>query len=455
MGSKLTRRAFIETTAATAAVGWSAARLRAADHEYMVPADPKPGDNDTVNLGLIGCGTRGGQLVGPFRALPGVRITAVCDLHSQRMARVREQAGGEKVAAYHDYRKLLDDKHIDAVIVATNGQWKALASVDACQAGKDVYVEKPLATSIVEGRAIVDAAGKYRRIVQIGTQQHSSDHYRKAAEIVQSGRLGRIGEVKVWDYVNHNPGFGAPPDADPPGELDWDFWLGPSPKVPYNSNRYEHHYWFYDYGGGWTTCWGVHHFDIVHWAMGTRGPLSACGVGGHYCFSRDKDNREWPDTFSGILEYGPCPAADQGFVLQYTLRTGNEHDNGPGSHGKCFYGTDATLLVHRGGCQLMPEIRASKKVERMEIARDWDSTGKHAAAFIASLRSRRQPETDAEVGHRASIPAHLLNIAWRVGRQIRWNAATEQIVDDRQANALLTKRYRAPWKMPGDVDKVG
>ena len=303
----------------------------------------------------MGAARAAGSWWDPFRALPGVRITAVCDLHSQRMARVREQAGGEKVAAYHDYRKLLDDKHIDAVIVATNGQWKALASVDACQAGKDVYVEKPLATSIVEGRAIVDAAGKYRRIVQIGTQQHSSDHYRKAAEIVQSGRLGRIGEVKVWDYVNHNPGF-APARCRPAGGtrlglLAWPFAQSAlqlqSLRAPLLVLRLRRR---------------------VDDLLG-RSPLRYCSLGdghtrasvglrrrGHYCFSRDKDNREWPDTFSGILEYGPCPAADQGFVLQYTLRTGNEHDNGPGSHGKCFYGTDATLLVHRGGCQLMPEI---------------------------------------------------------------------------------------------------
>ena len=441
MDLKLSRRAFVETTAATAAVGWSAAQL------YAAGADAKPGPNDAVNVGLIGCGTRGGQLMAPFLALRGIRIAAVCDLNSQRMARAREQAGGEKVAAYHDYRKLLDDKRIDAVIVATNGQWKALSSIHACQAGKDVYVEKPLATSIGEGRAVVEAARKYKRIVQIGTQQHSSDHYRKAAEIVQSGRLGRIGEVKVWDYINQNPGIGAPPDADPPAGLDWDFWLGPSPKAPYNPSRYEHHYWFFDYGGGWTTDWAVHHYDIVHWAMGARGPLAAGGGGGHYCFDRDKDNREWPDTFSGTLEYGPCPAADKGFVLQYTARAGNQHDNYPAGNGKCFYGTDATLLVHRGGCWLMPEIRASKKVEKKEIEKDYDSTDKHVAAFIGSLHSRRQPETDAEAGHRASIPGHLMNIAWRVGRKIRWNADAEQILDDREADALVTKNYRAPWRL--------
>jgi predicted dehydrogenase len=440
MNKKIHRRAFLGATAATATVA-------TATHIYAGDAGAGRGPNETVNVGLIGCGGRGGQLLGSFRGTPGVRIVAVCDVNSQRMAGIRQAAGGESVAAFHDYRKLLDQKHVDAVIVATNGHWKALCSVHACQAGKDVYVEKPLATSIGEGRAIVEAVRKYHRMVQIGTQQHSSDHYRKAVEIIRSGKLGRIGEVKVWDYINQNPGLGAPPDADPPAHLDWDLWLGPSPRVPYNRNRYEHHYWFFEYGGAWTTDWAVHHYDIVHWAMGTRGPLAACGGGGNYCFAKDQDNREWPDTFSGTLEYGPCPAADKGFLLQYTSRAGNQHDNYPAGNGKCFYGTDATLLVHRGGCWLTPEIRASKKIEKQVVAQDYDSTDKHVAAFIRSVRSRTQPETNAEVGHYASLPGHLLNIAWRVGRKIRWNADSEQVPDDPAANALVTKKYRAPWKL--------
>jgi len=448
MDNKLTRRSFLESTAATAVAGWSATQLHAADKNlYQVETGAKSSPNETINVGLIGCGVRGSQLVEPFQIAPGVRITAVCDLNADRLAGVREAAGGEKVAAYHDYRKLLEDKQIDVVAVATNGQWKALCSIDACRAGKDVYVEKPLATSIGEGRAIVEAAKKCRRIVQIGTQQHSSDHYRRAAEIVQSGVLGRIGEVKVWDYINENPGFGAPPDSDPPENFDWDFWLGPSPKVPYNENRYQHHYWFIDYGGGWTTDWAVHHYDIVHWAMGAQGPLTAYGGGGHYCFDKDADNREWPDTFSGTLEYGPCPAADKGFVLQYTARAGNQHGGYPASNGKCFHGTDATLLVHRGGCWLTPEIRASKKVKKEEVPQDFDTTNKHVATFIEHVRKRTQPECSAAVGHRASIPGHLMNIAWRVGRKVRWDADTEKVVDDAEADALVTKKYRAPWKL--------
>ena len=163
---------------------------------------------------------------------------------------------------------------------------------------------------------------------------------------------------------------------------------------------------------------------------------------------QDKDNREWPDTFSGTLEYGPCPAADKGFVLQYTARAGNQHDNYPASNGKCFYGTDATLLVHRGGC--LAHARDPCLEEGREGRGRAATTTRPTSTwprFIGSVRNRTQPETDAEVGHRASIPGHLMNIAWRVGRKIRWNADTEQVLDDPEANALVTKKYREPWKL--------
>ena len=166
------------------------------------------------------------------------------------------------------------------MIVATPGHWHVVPTIQACQAGKDVYVEKPLGTTIGEGRAAVDAARKYNRIVQIGTQQRSTEHYQRAAEIVQSGRLGEISEVKVWDYQFFYPGFGSPASCDPPPQLDWDMWVGPSPDVPYNPNRFRNHYWFFDYGGAWQLDWAVHHYDIVHWFMGVDQPVAAMAMGG-------------------------------------------------------------------------------------------------------------------------------------------------------------------------------
>jgi len=235
MANKSTRRQFLGTTAAAAATSWAGAKLFAAG------AGAKPGPNDTINLGWIGCGARGRQILPSFMQHPGARIVAVCDVHSQHLAEVRQQAGGEKILAYRDYRKVLENKDIDAVIIATQAHWHVLITIAACQAGKDVYVEKPLGNFIGEGRFAIEAAKKYDRIVQIGTQQRSREHYHKAAEIIQSGKLGEISEVKVWDYENWWPGVGSPADCDPPAELDWDFYVGPSPYRNYNPNIYSNY----------------------------------------------------------------------------------------------------------------------------------------------------------------------------------------------------------------------
>ncbi|MCH8042629.1 MAG: Gfo/Idh/MocA family oxidoreductase [Planctomycetes bacterium] len=433
MNDQHTRREFLEsTTAATAAAGFAGASLCATESAGKI------GPNETINLALIGCGGRGNQLLGNFKPVAGHQFVAVCDVNSARMAATRGRLGGDKIRAYSDYRKLLESKDIDAVVVATNGHWHVLPTIHACQAGKDVYVEKPLGTSIGEGRAAVRAARKYDRIVQIGTQQRSWEHYRKAAELIRAGRLGEISEVKVWDYQYFYPGFGSPPDGDPPAELDWDFWLGPSPKVAYNPNRYRHHYWFFDYGGAWQLDWAVHHYDIVNWCMGVSEPISATAMGGNMCF--EKSNNQWPDTFSGILQYGPGPVAKKGFLLQYTFRGGCRREHR--SHAKCFFGSEASMILDRGGYTITPERGKSGKEETFRGAGP-----NHQAVFLDNVRNHTRPEADVEVGHHSSNPGHLLNIAWRVGRKIDWDGQKEQIVGDAEANALVTKQYRAPWKL--------
>jgi predicted dehydrogenase len=405
------------------------------------------GPNETINLGLIGCGGEGRSVLVAHQQCPGARVVAVCDVHETRMNMAGDLAGGSKILRYRDYRALLENQDIDAVIVATNDHWHVLATVNACQAGKDVYVEKPLGTSIGEGRAAVRAARKYRRIVQIGTQQHCWPHYVQAARIVQSGRLGEISEVKVWDYDYLYPGFGLPPDSDPPRELDWDMWLGPSPKVPYNPNRYDHHYWWFDYGGGWVLDWGVHHYDIVHWFMGVSAPVSATAMGGDLCF--EPTNTEWPDTMSGICQYEAGPVAQKGFLLQYTFRGGCRREQR--SHGKCFFGTEASLLIDRSGFTLTPE---QDKVGEPQTVRNvytdnvhLESLRAHAQIFLDCMRSRETPPADVEVGHLASNPGHLMNIAWKVGRKVSWDAKQERVIGDEQADALVTKPYRSPWKL--------
>ncbi len=445
MNTKSTRREFLGTAAtATAAVALVGSKTQPATAAQASP-------NRTINIGLIGCGGEGQAVMLAHMQCPDTRIVAVCDLNEERLGYGVKATGNDSIATYRDYRKLLENKDIDAVIVGTNDHWHALCTIHACQAGKHVYVEKPLATSIGEGRAMVQAARKHNRIVQIGTQQRSWPHYQQAAEILQSGRLGEISEVKVWDYDYFYPGFGSPPDADPPkefGEEYWDFWLGPSPKRPYNPNRFECWYWFFDYAGAWQVDWGVHHYDIVHMCLGVTAPKTATASGGMLCF--EDTNTEWPDTFSAICEYGPGPVAKKGFLLQYTFRSGCRREHR--SHGKLFCGTEASMFLDRSGYTITPDIGKPGKEESVANAfrgesTHLDSLAAHAQVFLDAIRNDRRPPADVEHGHFATNPGHLMNIAWKVGRKIRWDAEKEQVLDDPEANALVSKPYRAPWNL--------
>jgi predicted dehydrogenase len=435
-----TRRQFLGTTAVAAASTYAGARLFAAG------AAASPGPNETINLGVIGCGGRCDEILPQFMKLPGARVVAVCDVHAARLANTRQKAGGEKVRAYHDYRKLLEDKDVNVVIVATNAHWHVLCTVHACQAGKDVYLEKPVGNFIGEGRYAIDAARKYDRIVQIGTQQRSREHYRKAAEIIQSGRLGNISEVKVWDCDNWAPGRGSSADCDPPKELDWDFYVGPSPMMAYNPNCYfgYGYDWFKISGGGHQVAWGVHHFDIVNWAMGVQSPITMTASGGKFAFP--DDNRQWPDTFSAIAEYGPGPVAKQGFVLQYTMRIGCRREQR--SHSKCFFGTEACLWIDRSRYTILGEKPrdGQKAVADVEVLAS-DDEYRHMQVFLDNVRTHTKPFADVEAGHYATNVGHLMNVSYEVGHKIRWDGQSEQVADDAAANALVHRKYRAPWKL--------
>jgi predicted dehydrogenase len=415
-------------------------------------ARAKAGPNGTINLGLIGCGARGRGVILPnFNKVPGTRFTAVCDVNSKHLADLRQQAGGENVAAYSDYRKLVEDKNVDAVIVATNQQWHVLPMIAACRAGKDVYLEKPLGQSIGEGPIAIAAAKKYGRIVQVGTQQRSMEHYQKAAELIQAGKLGEISEVRVWDYENYYPGAGSPPDCAPPAELDWNTYVGPSPFRNYNPNVYYNYGydWFKVSGGGHQVAWGVHHFDVVLWAMQVKWPKAAFATGGNFAFV---DNHEYPNTFSATVEFGPGPVAKRGFLLQYMLRTGGKRETR--AHGKCFIGTEASMILDRAGYTIVKEVPQGRKitsagpfVNAEETVLPTDTQAVHFGAFIENIRNRKQPNATVETLHSATAVAHLMNISWEVGRVIRWDGQNHKVLDDPGANKLVLRPYRAPWKL--------
>ncbi len=448
MSKASTRRRFmksVSSAAAASAVG---------SHLSNAQAAAATGGGSAINLGLVGCGARGRhRFIPTFRGFPGARFVAVCDVNSKYLADGRARAGGNRVAAYKDYRDLISDKNVDAVIVATNQQWHALPAIAACKAGKDVYLEKPLGQSIGEGPHVIEAARKSKSIVQVGTQQRSIGHYQKAVELIRSGALGEISEVKVWDYENYRPGPGSPADCDPPPELDWDFYVGPSPYRAYNPNIYYNYGydWFKVAGAGHQVAWGVHHFDIVLWALGMTDPKTVFATGGKFAFD---DNWDYPNTFSATAEFGPGPVAKRGCVLQYTMRVGGRRVKR--AHGKCFIGTKASMLLDRSGFSIVNEVPRGGSfsqegpfvsVEKTEKA--GSDQLRHFGLFLENIHRRSTPNATPETLHHATKVGHLMNIAWKMGRSIRWDAEKQAIADDPAAQRLVFRPYRAPWKLPG------
>ncbi len=445
MGTRFSRRRLLRDIGRYTAAG---SVLAGAEGPLLLRRSSAAVPSEQVRLGLIGCGNRRKQLIPAFLASPDAQIVAICDVAEGRLQAAKQLVQEQNRPApelYGDYQKILDRRDIDAVVIATPEHWKCLPTVQACQAGKDVYVEKPLALTIVEGRRMVQAARRHNRVAMIGTQQRSMRSYQEAVEFIHSGKLGKISEVRSWNFENLAPeGYGRPRDSDPPRGLDWEMWLGPARKVQYNPNRYGQFHFFWDYGGGWQCDWGVHMFDVVHWAMKTEHPVSATACGGK--FARN-DNTEHPDTFEAVFEY-------DGFISVYSYRHGNGRPFEDMWYGNAFFGERGTLAVNRDGWRVIPEPVESRNLGRglrMEgLSRPGTPVeGPHQQLFIEYVKTRKQPPIgDIETGHRSTIPGHLGNIAYRVGRKVHWDHAAETIKDDAEANKLLAPAYRKPWELP-------
>jgi predicted dehydrogenase len=429
------------------------------------------GANDRIVVGQIAAGARGLYEVEVCLRTPGVEIAAVADCF-EPVARKAAQKIGGRCQAHTDFRRILDRKDIDAVFVSIPDHWHAIPTILACQAGKDVYCEKPLSHTIEEGRRMVAAARRYNRVVQTGSQQRSAPHFAKVAELIRGGHIGKVSYVECWNVGNEGPeGIGNPPDEAPPQGLDWDLYLGPAPQAPYNRNRYVWNYrWFWDYSGGMMTDWGAHHMDVIHWAMGVDAPLSVSAAGGKLVL---KDNRETPDTFLAVFEY-------PGFTAAYRHRAVNARRIEGRVYGMLFHGSLGTLVVDRSSYEVVPEMKvdrgmlhddavgellASLRGERVArpkpqpvpqcealketgISIDPSSQEAHVRNFFDCMRSRQRPVADVETGHRSVSACHLGVIAYKTGCRIRWDARREQILDDAAAQALTTKTYRAPWRLP-------
>ncbi len=421
-----TRREWLQRAAiggAGVAAGWPTIITSAALGNQDVPPA-----SERIRIGFIGVGNQGG---GNLRALMKHAV-AVCDVDSKRMgdakARV-EKSNGRPCATFSDYRKMLESKDIDAVVVSTPDHWHALPSIHACQAGKDVYCEKPLTLTVAEGQAMVKAARRYNRIVQTGSQQRSDDRFRLACELVRSGRLGKIKAITA-NISGVNFKGPAVPDSDPPPELDYDFWLGPAPKRPYNVKHVHYNFRFYwDYSGGQMTNWGAHNLDIAQWGLGTdeSGPITFEGTAR---YNEDKWY-EVPEWFRMTCHYANGVIGTAGMGVK---------------GGTTFEGENGTINVTRHSIESKPEEILKEPLTDKDV--HLYVSRNHYQNWLDCIKSRKLPICDVAIGHRSASVCHLGNIAIRTGRKITWDPAKEEIMGDAEASKMLSRSYRAPWKMP-------
>jgi len=433
-----------------------AATLSAAGYRRVL------GANDRVGLGFIGFGLIGKRHVLDFQGFPDVDLVAVAEVHKGRLDEAAALMGA-KTRKFGDFRGLIDDRDVDAVIVSTPDHWHTLMSMMACAAGKDVYVEKPLSLFIREGRWMVEVARRHRRVVQVGTQQRSGPHYLKARELIRGGHIGKVVAVRMWSYRNILPGFGTPADGDAPPGLDYDNWLGPAPLRRYNPNRSLYHFrWFWDYSGGQMTNLGQHSLDVVHWFLDATAPRTVTSAGGRFTL---RDNGETPDVQDAQFDY-------TGWLATWSHR---ECSRGASPwRGLEFCGTRGSLTISRQGFVVTPDPeiapenaipqfggpqpiggprttgdRASAGLRTTPVrdnsGSELDQFRRHARNFIDCVRSRHEPAAGLEAAHRVATACHLANLSLRLDRKLRWDAGHESVIGDPEAEALLERPYRAPW----------
>jgi predicted dehydrogenase len=453
--STRTRRTFVKeslTGLAGASLVSSAAQGATAGSQDRVA-----GANKRIRVGLIGCGGMGtGDLRDFLKS--GAQAVALCDVDDEQTAKAKagiaQDFNQTPELVTRDFRKVIERKDIDAVIVGTPDHWHALPTLMACEAGKDVYVEKPLSLTIGEGRIMVDTARRYNRVVQMGTQQRSAQHYADAVDYVKSGQLGKIRVVKAWAYQDWMGNIAPVADSEPPATVDYDLWLGPAPKRPFNKNRFHFNFrWYYDYSGGLMTDWGAHMIDIANWGMGVKAPNSAVSVGGKFGFPDDAE--ETPDTQQALWEY-------DGYSMIWEHATAIGQGPYMRDHGVAFHGNNGVLVVDRGGWEVYPETvtdvsKGGKKTYRAigqpRRGASGDSHLAHVQNFLECMDSRKPPRSDVEIGHNSMIACHLGNIAFRVRRRVNWDVANERVIGDPEGQALVLKPYRAPWSLAGYMKK--
>lgn len=427
------RREFL---AASALAAGSLVQARSMAQEAQAKSVPP---SEKIVLGFIGVGGMGTGLLNIFKEFSDVEVATLCDVYEPHLLRARS-AVGDKAEVVGDFRRVLDRKDVDAVVIATPDHWHAIPTILACQAGKDVYCEKPLSYRIAEGRAMVNAATKHGRVTQMGNLIHAGENYRRVVEIVQSGVLGQISKTRVWIAANRE-GLGSPADAMPPEGVDYDMWLGPAPKRPFNPNRFTFNWrYFWDYAGGILCDFCCHIVDLVHWAMDVDAPESVVATGGRYAL---KDNAETPDSLEAIYHYKTKDGKP--FDMIWSQTDASSHGFEGRGLGIMFQGTDATLVADYNRFEIFPEKGRQIELPGKTIPR---SPGHHRE-WLEAIKSRGKASCHFEYGHRLTTIGHLGNIALWTGERLKWDAEAERVINHPDANQHLTRaEYRAPWTLP-------
>lgn len=401
-----------------------------------------------VNVALIGVRGMGWADLTSFLKNPDTICVGLCDVDAELLGRRAadiEKRYGNKPQTFGDHRELLRMKDLDAVIIGTPDHWHCLILCDACAAGKDVYVEKPIANSIEEADLMVKATRKHERIVQVGQWQRSDWHWQDALKELHSGSIGKIRQVKAWADVNYGRNFDVVPDSTPPQGVDYDRWLGPAPKRPFNKNRFHGTFrYFWDYAGGLMTDWGVHMLDMVLAGTQAQSPKSVMAIGGKLAFPNDA--AETPDTLTTVYDFGDFSLVWEQFMAMGT----SPYLDDSSEPGVAFIGEKGILAVNRVHWKLMPlQDNGKYLMEALPTRRSYDSgLDAHTRNWLECIRERKDPNCTIEMGRDAAVVAHLGNIAYRTGRKLEWDAAKRTFKNDLESNKFLKPTYRSPWELP-------
>lgn len=403
--------------------------------------------SDQLNIGAIGVNGMGWADVKAALKIPGVNLVAICDIDKNVIEKrlddlTKMNVNTSKIKTYGDYRKLLENKDVDAVVIGTPDHWHALIMMDACAAGKDVYCEKPVGNSIAECRAMVAAQQRYSKAVQCGQWQRSQQHFKDAVDYVKSGVLGNIRTVKVWCYQGWMKPGPVVPDSAPPSGVDYAMWLGPAPTRTFNSSRFHFNFrWFWDYAGGLMTDWGVHLLDYGLLGMNSPTPKSVSALGGRFAYPDLYE--ETPDTLTTLYEF-------DGFNMVWDSAMGIDNGSYNRDHGIAYIGNNGTLILNRGGWEVIEEKQSKNKVSKPFAPSTDSGVDKHWVNFVDVIKSRKFQDLHCPIqaGAHVATVAQMGNIAYRSGKKLEWDASKEQFTDDAVNKQYMMKEYHNGYKLP-------